>query len=213
MAPVSNGEARKSEKYQQILEAAIRTFARKGYFNSTISQIAREAGVADGTIYLYFKSKDDILDHFFSYKTREVFGRFKSEVDKADNALDKLRNLISRHLQEFETNPDMAVVYQVEIRLRRRLSDDRIREMSNTYFDLVSNIIKQGQRENIVRKDLPVALVKQFIIGGVDEVISSWLYSSRKYRLSSMAEPLVELFIRGIGTYGSTNDRFEPLTA
>jgi TetR/AcrR family fatty acid metabolism transcriptional regulator len=72
--------------------------------------------------------------------------------------------------------------------------------MSNTYFDLVSSIITQGQREDVVRRDLPVALVKQFIIGAVDEVISSWLYSSRKYRLVSMAEPLVELFIRGIGT-------------
>jgi len=200
MTAPATGGSKKNEKYQHILEAAIRTFARKGYFNSTISQIAREAGVADGTIYLYFKSKDDILDHFFSYKTREVFSRFKEEVDKADNALDKLRNLIYRHLEEFETNPDMAVVYQVEIRLRRRLSDDQIREMSNTYFDLVSSIITQGQREDVVRRDLPVALVKQFIIGAVDEVISSWLYSSRKYRLVSMAEPLVELFIRGIGT-------------
>ncbi|MDJ0854106.1 MAG: helix-turn-helix domain-containing protein, partial [Desulfobacterales bacterium] len=76
-------------------------FAKNGFHESTISQIAREAGVADGTIYLYFKNKDDILVHFFNFKTRLVFARFREEVDRAVNAVDKLRNLVRRHLDEF----------------------------------------------------------------------------------------------------------------
>lgn len=190
---------KKNDKYQQILEAAIKIFARQGYFNSTVSQIAREAGVADGTIYLYFKNKDDILDNFFSYKTSQVFSRFKQEVEKADNALDKLRNLIHRQLTEFELNRDMAVVYQMETRLKRHLSDQKIKEMSKMYFELVANIVQQGQKEGVIRESLQVNLVKQLIIGAVDEVITTWLYSSREYSLVSMAEPLVDLFIQGIG--------------
>ncbi len=192
-------ERKKNDKYQQILEAAIRIFARQGYYNSTISQIAREARVADGTIYLYFKNKDDILDNFFSYKTRQVFTRFKEEVDKADNALEKLKKLVYHHLLEFEQDRDMAVVYQVETRMKRHLSDDKIKEMSKMYFDLVADIVEQGQREQAIRSDLPVHLVKQYIIGAVDEVITTWLYSARQYELISMVEPLVDLFINGIG--------------
>ncbi len=194
-----NQNSKKSDKYQAILEAAIRIFARSGYHNSTVSQIAKEAGVADGTIYLYFKNKDDILENFFSYKTALVFDRFKEEVGKADNALDKLEKLIQRHLYEFEQNRDMAVVYQTETRIRRKVSDAKIKEMSDMYFSLVSEIITEGQKEGVIRPNLHVPLVKQLIIGAIDEVITSWLYSSRKYCLASMAGPLVDLFVQGIG--------------
>ena len=199
MSENSQADTQKRTKYHLILQAAIKIFARQGYYKSTISQIAREAGVADGTIYLYFKNKDDILDHFFSYKTREVFGRFKKEVDRADNALAKLQNLISRHLLEFETDRDMAVVYQVETRMKRRLSDEKIKDMSDMYFDLVSSIVRQGQQEGVIRPGLPIALVKQIMIGAIDEVITTWLYSSGKYRLTSMAEPLFDILVKGIG--------------
>ena len=194
-----NNNSKKSDKYQIILEAAIRTFARRGYHNSTVAQIAKEAGVADGTIYLYFKNKDDILDNFFSYKTTQVFNRFQEEVRQADNAREKLECLISRHLYEFEQDRDMAVVYQMETRVRRRISDAKIKKMSDMYFDLVSQIITQGQSEGVIRQDLPIPLVKQFIIGSIDEVITTWLYSSKTYQLSSMAKPLVDLFVHGIG--------------
>lgn len=193
-------QPKKSEKYEQILEAAIRVFARQGYYNSTISQVAREAGVGDGTIYLYFKNKDDILDNFFSYKTTQIFSQFKDEVDRYDNALDKLERLVASHLHEFEQNRDLAVVYEVETRMRRHLSDEKIKEMSRMYFDLVAQIVEQGQNEGTIRQNIPIHLVKQYLIGAVDEVITTWLYSSREYQLASMAEPLVDLFINGIGT-------------
>ena len=87
-------------------------FADHGFFQSTVAQIAQEAGVADGTIYLYFKNKEDILIQFFSYKTKQVFSRFRKEVSQANNTVDKLRNLIRRHLEEFQNDRNMAVVYQ-----------------------------------------------------------------------------------------------------
>jgi len=190
----------KNNKYHLILEAAVKVFARQGFYQSTIAQIAKEAGVADGTIYLYFKNKDDILVHFFSYRTKEVFDRFRAEVKKADSSLDKLRNLVRRHLAEFQRDRDMAVVYQVETHQNSRLAESQIREMSKMYQDLVSDIVELGQQDGSIRKDLYVGLVKRFILGAVDEVINTWLHSEKEYDLVSMADPLVELFVRGIGT-------------
>ena len=190
----------KNNKYHLILEAAVKVFARQGFYQSTIAQIAKEAGVADGTIYLYFKNKDDILVNFFRYKTKQVFERFRSEVDQAQSGLDKLRNLVRRHLAEFQRDRDMAILYQVGTHQIERLAEDQIREMSKMYQDLISEIVEAGQQEGSIRKDLYVGLVKRFILGGVDEVINTWLHSENDYDLVSMADPLVELFIRGIGT-------------
>lgn len=189
----------KNNKYNQILEAAVKVFARQGFYQSTIAQIAKEAGVADGTIYLYFKNKDDILVQFFSCRTKQVFESFREEVDRAQTSADKLRNLVRRHLAEFQRDRDGAVVYQVETHQSSRLAEEQIREMSQMYRDLIAEIVEQGQQEGTIRRDLYVGLVKRFIIGAVDEVINTWLHSNGEYDLVSMAEPLVELFMTGIG--------------
>ena len=190
----------KNNKYHLILEAAIKVFARQGFYQSTVAQIAGEAGVADGTIYLYFKNKDDILVQFFNYRTKQVFDRFRAVVNQSDNSHDKLRSLIRCHLTEFQRDRNMAVVYQVETHQNSRLAETQIREMSQMYQDLVSEIVETGQQEDSIRKDLYVGLVKRFILGAVDEVINTWLHSDKNYDLVSMADPLVDLFVRGIGT-------------
>ena len=190
----------RNNKYHQILEAAVKVFARQGFHQSTVAQIAKEAGVADGTIYLYFKNKDDILVQFFSFRAKQVFESFREEVDRAETSSDKLRNLVRRHLAEFQRDRDGAVVYQVETHQNSRLAEAQIKEMSKMYRDLISEIIEQGQQEGTIRKDLYVGLVKRFIIGAVDEVINTWLHSNGEYDLVSMADPLVELFMKGIGS-------------
>ncbi len=196
----------KNHKYHQILEAAVKVFARQGFHQSTVAQIAKEAGVADGTIYLYFKNKDDILVQFFSFRAKQVFESFREEVDRAQNSLDKLRNLIHRHLAEFQRDRDGAVVYQVETHQNSRLAEAQIKEMSQMYRDIISEIVEQGQQEGTIRKDLYVGLVKRFIIGSVDEVINTWLHSDGEYDLVSMAGPLVDLFVRGIGEPQKSNN-------
>ncbi len=189
-----------NNKYHLILDAAVKVFARQGFYQSTVAQIAKEAGVADGTIYLYFKNKNDILVNFFHFKTKQVFERFRTEVDRSESGLDKLRNLIRCHLAEFQRDRDMAILYQVGTHEIVRLAEDQIREMSKMYQDLISEIVEAGQQEGSIRKDLYVGLVKRFILGGVDEVINTWLHSEKAYDLVSMADPLVDLFVRGIGT-------------
>ena len=197
---VAINDKAKNDKYHRILEAAVAVFAGSGFHEATVSQIARAAGVADGTIYLYFKNKDDILVQFFNYKTRQVFARFREEVDQAQSAVEKLRNLIRRHLDEFQKDRHMAILYQAETHRTNRLAEEQIHEMHKMYLDLIAEIVEQGQVEGSVRRDLYVGLVKRYIIGGVDEVINTWLHSEGQYDLTSMADPLVDLFIRGIGT-------------
>ncbi len=190
----------RNDKYHRILEAAVKIFARQGFRQSTVAQIAREAGVADGTIYLYFKNKNDILVQHFSFKIQQVFDRFREEVNRADTSIDKLRNLVRVHLAEFQRDPDMAVVYRVETHQSRRLAEEQIRAMSKMYLDIIAEIVEQGQEEGFIRRDLYLSLVKRFILGAVDEVIGTWLHSGGTYDLVSMADPLVDLFIRGIGS-------------
>ena len=173
---ISN-KIRSNDKYHRILEAAVKVFARQGFFQSTVSQIAKEAGVADGTIYLYFKNKDDILVQFFSYKTKQVFERFRKTVQKGDNAIEKLRNLLHRHLEEFQRDRDMAVVYQAETRRYSPLVKDQIKQMSKMYLDIVAEILEQGQMEGSFRKDLYLSLAKRFVLGAVDEQINTWVLS------------------------------------
>ena len=200
------GRKEKNDKYKRILESAVKIFADFGFHHSTISQIAKRAGVADGTIYLYFKNKDDILVQVFAYKTKQVFDRFKEAVDNAGTPVDKLRNLIYRHLTEFQRDPNMAVVYLAETRRKNRVVENQIRVMSKMYYDLVAEIIEQGQQDGSIRRELYLGLVKRFILGSVDEAVNTWLHSDGSYDLATMTDPLVDLFIRGIGkTKGMTS--------
>ncbi len=199
-----NTKKKNNDKYRRILEAAITVFAEQGYFQSTIAQIAKEARVADGTIYLYFKNKDDILVQFYQYKTRQIFERFRDAVSQPATAEEKLRCLIHVHLQEFQKDRNMAIVYQAETHQNRRLGNEQIKEMSKMYRDIISEVVELGQEEGTIRRDLYMGLVKRFINGAVDEVINSWIHSGGQYDLVTMADPLVDLFIRGIGGPGNT---------
>lgn len=191
---------RNSDKYQQILTAAIKVFAERGFSQSTISQIAHEAGVADGTIYLYFKNKDDILVQFYERMTEHVSTRFWQAVNSGKTAIEQLFNLIHSHLELFQNEPHGAIVYQSETHLQWRLVQEPTRQMSKMYRDVISRVVALGQDEGTIRSDLYVGLVKRMINGAVEEVINTWIHTGRDHDLAAMAEPLVSLFINGIGT-------------
>jgi len=187
----------KSEKYQIILDSAGAVFAEHGFYKATISQIAAKAGVADGTLYLYFKNKDDILYQYISYKTEIVFEKMRAAVEKGKNAEEKLRLLIRCHLEEFQSDKHMAVIFQSEARYLRDIQS-QIKDISKMYLDLLSDIIEQGQIEGAMRQDLFVGLVKRFILGAVEGVISTWVTADGRYDLVSMADPLVDLYLTGV---------------
>ncbi len=187
----------RSEKYHRILKSAGIVFAELGFYKATISQIADRAGVADGTLYLYFKNKDDILYQFISFKTEVVFKKMRAAVEKGKTAEDKLRNLIRCHLEEFQNDKNMAVIFRSEVRYLREI-ESQIKDISKMYLDLLSEIIEQGQIEGSMRQDLFVGLVKRFILGAVEGVISTWVAADGRYDLVAMADPLVDLYLTGL---------------
>ncbi len=187
----------KSEKYNKILNSAGSVFAEHGFYKATISQIAAQAGVADGTLYLYFKNKDDILLQFISFKTDMVFEKMNDAVEKGNSAEEKLRFLIQCHLEEFQNDKNMAIIFQSEVRYLRDIQS-QIKDISKMYLDLLSEIIEQGQIEGTMRQDLFVGLVKRFILGAVEGVISTWVSADGRYDLVSMADPLVDLYLKGV---------------
>jgi TetR/AcrR family fatty acid metabolism transcriptional regulator len=123
--------------------------------------------------------------------------------------VDKLRNLIRRHLAEFQADRNMAILYQSETHQRTRMVEDQIKEMSTMYLDIVSEIVEQGQQEGCIRKNLYLGLVKRFILGAVDEVINTWIHADAEYDLVTMADPLVELVINGIGSKPNTKSNIQ----
>jgi len=195
-----NSNDKKAEKYERILDAAVKVFAKKGFYQSRVSDIAREAGVADGTIYLYFKNKDDILISIFEEKMRNAISIFQQELSQEENALSKLKRFVRVHLSLFKENPELAAVLQVELRQSSRFMKEYKKVELKRFLDFIGDIVKQGQEEGVFREDLPVSLVKRFIFGALDEVISTWVSSGGKFDLLSYADPLADLFVRGLGT-------------
>jgi TetR/AcrR family fatty acid metabolism transcriptional regulator len=187
----------KSEKYHNILNSAGAVFAEFGFYKATISQIATRAGVTDGTLYLYFKNKEDILYQFISFKTNVVFKEMRAAVESGTTAEEKLRQLIQCHLREFQNDKNMAIIFQSEVRYLRDI-ESQIKDISKMYLDLLSEIIEQGQIEGSIRQDLFVGLVKRFILGAVEGVISTWVSADGRYDLVSMADPLVDLYLDGV---------------
>lgn len=186
------------DKHQRILDAAVRIFARRGFFQAKVSEIAREAGVADGTVYLYFKSKDDLLISIFEVKMRDVIEQFREAVSALPDAPSRLARLVALHLGEFEADPDLAAVFQVELRQSYRFMREYPKGELKAYLDLIGEILEQGRREGVFRGDLPVSLMKRFVFGAIDEIVSTWVMSGRKYDLAGTAGQLMELFLRGI---------------
>ena len=187
----------KSEKYHHILKSAGTVFAEFGFHKATISQVAARAGVADGTLYLYFKNKDDILYQFISFKTEQVFQKMHAAVRNGKTAEEKLRFLIHCHLEEFQNDKHMAIIFQSEVRYLRDIQT-QIKDISKMYLDLLSDIIEQGQIEGSMRQDLFVGLVKRFILGAVEGVTNTWVTADGRYDLVSMADPLVDLYLTGL---------------
>lgn len=173
-------------------------FARKGFFQSKVAEIAQEAGVADGTIYLYFKNKDDLLISIFEVKMEEVIANFRKAISGITSAREKLACLIRMHLAEFHANPDLAAVFQVELRQSSRFMHESEKTQLKRYLDLVTEIVEQGQKEGMFRRDIPASLIKRLIFGTLDEVVSTWVLAGRRHDLEALAKPITDLFLHGI---------------
>ena len=189
---------RDSEKPQQIIDAAVRVFARHGYYNSRVSDIAREAGVASGTIYLYFKTKDDILVRLFREKMAEWVAFLREAIADLPDAVAKLRRLVALHLKMLEDNPDLAEVMQVELRQGHKFFRGASAHEITAYFALIGAVLEEGMAAGLFRHDLPVKLATKMLFGGMDQVATSWVLGKRRYRLADTADTVADVVLNGV---------------
>jgi TetR/AcrR family fatty acid metabolism transcriptional regulator len=194
---------RTDDKRQRILQAAVKVFARKGYFASRVSEIARRAEVADGTIYLYFRGKEDILVSLFDEVMSEHVERAREEMQAVEGASARLRVLAEHHLRVLGADRDLAVVFQVELRQSTKFMERFTASWLARYFDLVGSVIEQGQREGTLRADLPRKLVTKAFFGTLDELVTSWVIGRKDYDLALLAAPAVDLLLRGASEKGT----------
>lgn len=189
-------------KPQQIVDAAIRVFARTGYYNSRVSDIAREAGIASGTIYLYFKTKDDILVTLFREKMAEWVAFARHEIAAEPGAEAKVRRLVALHFAVLERDPDLAEVVQVELRQGHKFFRGASAHEVSAYFDLIGSVLQEGVAEGRFRRDLPVKVATKVLFGAMDQVATSWVLGKRGYRLADAAEAVAAIFLKGVSTDG-----------
>lgn len=190
--------SKKNDKYTQILEGALKVFAQHGFFRSQVSKIAKEAGVADGTIYLYFKNKEEILIKIFEFKLGELVGKFHSSIRTANNANEAIRDICAIHYTQMEEDIDFAYVAQIELRQSSMDLRKAIGQTVKPYIQLIESILLRGIEEKVFRPDMNVKLVRLLLFGAMDEVITSWLISGRKYSLKEQIDGTVDFFLRGI---------------
>ncbi len=190
--------ASSNAKYEIILRAAIKVFARRGFFNSTVADIARQAGVADGTVYLYFKNKDDILVSIFNHIMDEVLQSIHREIAPLRDPIAKLRKIVIRHLEELGNDRDLAVVFQVELRHSTKFMEQFSATKVAEYLELIRTLIEEAQKQGTVRREIDTRIASKVLFGALDEMTTNWMLSNRKYSLSSTAEPIFEIFLRGI---------------
>jgi TetR/AcrR family fatty acid metabolism transcriptional regulator len=190
---------RTPDKRSRILEAAVRVFARKGYFGARVSDIAKAARVADGTIYLYFKNKEDILVSLFDEVMAEHVEKGRQELAAVQDAEARLRVIARHHLRLLGSNRDLAVVFQVELRQSTKFMERFTAGWLRDYLAIISEVIEEGQRDGTFRSDLSVKLATKAFFGALDEMVTSWILSPKDYDLVRQAAPVVDLFLHGAG--------------
>ena len=191
---------RDPDKAQAIIDAAIRVFARNGYYNSRVSDIAREAGIASGTIYLYFKTKDDILVRLFREKMAEWVALVRKEVAAERDPLAKIRKIVALHFRVIQENPDLAEVVQVELRQGHKFFRGASAHEVSAYFDVIQSVLEEGVAAGRFRRDLPLKVATKMLFGAMDQLATSWVLGKRAYRLTDAAAPVASIFLKGVTT-------------
>jgi len=190
-----------ADKHEKILKAAIKVFAHNGFFNSRIAEIAEEANVADGTVYLYFNNKYDILITIFEEEIGKIIARVKQKIAACDDPREKLECFAHLHLSLVEENRDLAEVIQVELRQSSKFMKEYRNKKFAEYLNIISQIIRQGQAQEIFRAEVMPGIFKRAFFGALDEMSRFWVLSSRKkYSVATAAKQISDYFLCGILT-------------
>ena len=194
----NSGKNTSSGKREIILQAATKVFANNGYFNSKVTDIAKEAGIADGTVYLYFKSKTEILHSLFDRAMAEFISEGKSEIAEIEKADEKLRRIAELHLERLGADRELAIVFQVELRGSTKFMEEFSAAGFADYLDIITQTIKDGQKQGVFRKDLKPIICAKILYGALDEMVTNWVLSKKSYPLVPMADVVLEIFFGGM---------------
>lgn len=194
----SNARGAVSDKREAILRAAITVFASKGYFNSKVADIASQAGIADGTVYLYFKSKDEILRSIFDGAMIEFISDGRRELEKLKSPADKIRKIAELHLERLGADRDLAVVFQVELRGSTKHMQEFSAAGFAEYLDIIRATIADGQASGDFRTDIKPIVAAKILYGSLDEMVTNWVLSNRQYPLAPMAGEVLKIYFEGI---------------
>src|SRR5690349_24851015 len=195
-----NTKAAGGDKREAISRAAIRVFAHNGYFNSKVADIAREAGVADGTVYRYFKSKEEILHSIFDRGVDDALTAARAQIHEISDPREKLRRIALLHLERLGADRDLAVVFQVELRGSTKFMEEFSAAGFAEYLNLLRKCFEEGQRSGVFRKNLNAKVMSKILFGALDEMATNWIISKRSYKLEPMADLVLDVFLNGVAT-------------
>ncbi|OPL09900.1 MAG: hypothetical protein AVO34_12645 [Firmicutes bacterium ML8_F2] len=189
---------RKGEKYQVLLDAAVRSFAQTGYHRTRVADIAREAGVADGTVYIYFENKEDILISLFQDLMQRFVEDLNSELTLCHDASEKLYRIIAYHLTTLANRPDQARVTQIELRQIDKTINQGISKPLKIYFQLIEEVIAEGKAQGLYRQGIDPKTARKVVFGAIDEVVTCWVMSGKPYDLTALSKPVYNLLAEGL---------------
>jgi TetR/AcrR family transcriptional regulator, fatty acid metabolism regulator protein len=196
----SSAKAVVVDKREAILRSAIKVFAGRGYFNSKVADIAGEAGIADGTVYLYFKSKDEILHSIFDRAMAEFIAEGRRELAAIDDPVERLRRVARLHLEKLGADRNMAVVFQIELRGSTKFMEEFSAAGFAEYLEIIRRTIEDGQAHGRFRGDIKSITAAKILYGALDEMVTNWILSKRSYQLAPMADEVLKIFLGGIST-------------
>ncbi len=185
-------------KYKQIIDAAVVVIAENGYHHAQVSKIAKQAGVADGTIYLYFKNKEAILISLFEEKMGQFVRSIRSRMAGKENAVEQLEVLIESHFYMLSEDYHLAIVTQLELRQSNKDIRLKINKVLKEYLLLVDEILHNGVKKEIFSEELDIRLARQMVFGTIDEVVTTWVINEQKYDITKLAPEIHSLLVKAL---------------
>lgn len=197
---MGRAEARKSEKRGRITEAAIAVFAERGFHAARVSDIARRAGVADGTIYLYFKNKEDLLLSIFEEQMDRLSSGLAEVLEGVDDPRERIRRFASYHFEMVREHRNVAEVLQVELRLSTKFIKDYRPQKLWDYLGVFADCVRQGQEQGLIRPEVDPFSTMWAFFGALDQIGMQWVLARKKqkFNLDKAALDVAEIFIRGM---------------
>lgn len=193
------GDANARPKRERILRAATKVFARKGFYATKVSEVAKAAGVADGTIYLYFKNKDDLLVSLFEDRIDRLLETLEAELAARPNPEARLRCVIEMQLGLLEGQRDLAEVITVNLRQSTKLMKQYAAPKFNRYLDLIAQVVVDGQRGGVFHENVSPHVMARAIFGALDGVTMTWaLGRADAGGLSRAATQIADVLLRGL---------------